>query len=140
LGRKCSAAFVGLGGSAERVGAFEIRGADEEDVAFLLTLKSLHCVYVVVYTIALRADVELFEQRFDDEPAADGAAYGRAGHGINSGVMADSTPVLNQTQYLQMIAIATAPSRTTFRQSFCETLPKFKRRGEGLSRQGTTER
>lgn len=63
-----------LGGSAERFGDLQVGGTDEEDVAFLPALKSLHGVYVVVCALALRADVEFLEQGFDDNSAADRAA------------------------------------------------------------------
>ena len=98
-----------LGGGAERVGGFEIRRADEENMAFLLAVKCLHCVYVVDHPITLRADVEVFEQGFGDESAANWAAYRLAGHGSNSGVMADSTPVPKTIQRLQLIALCYRP-------------------------------
>jgi hypothetical protein len=57
----------------------------------------------------LRTDMEVFEQGFGDESAANGAAYGLADHGSNSGVIADSTPVPQPIQYLQVIALCYRP-------------------------------
>jgi hypothetical protein len=97
------------GGAADGLRAVEIRGADEEDVALFFALKRFHCVYVMDHSITLRTDMEVFEQGFGDESAANGAAYGLADHGSNSGVIADSTPVPQPIQYLQVIALCYRP-------------------------------
>jgi hypothetical protein len=74
---------AGLGGFAGgQFRGLEVGGTDEEDVSFLAALKSLHGVYVVDYAVTFCADVEVFEQGFDNDSAADWAGERLAGHGI----------------------------------------------------------
>jgi len=88
---------------------FEVGDADEEDVALLLAVKSFHRVHIPDQTLAFRCEAEAFEYGLDDQSAANRTAYGWAGHGTNSGVMGDGTPVLNPIQYLQVIATVIRP-------------------------------
>lgn len=82
------------GAGPEGVGAFEVRDPDKENVAFLLAMKSFHRMHIPDQALAFRSEAEALQQRFDDESAAYRAAYGRAGHESNSGVIATLRPFL----------------------------------------------
>ena len=58
---RCHRCFISLSARAEGIGGFQVRGANEEDVAFLLAVKSFHCMYILDQALAFRSEAEFLQ-------------------------------------------------------------------------------